>query len=121
MDGSPKPLQQRKKRGAPVGNQRALGNRGGGRKPKYQAAMAGIARKACERGLSDLEVADLLTINPSTLYRWRAEKPHFGRVFKLGKEMADERVERSLYERAIGYSYEAQKAVMTGESGWSNT
>jgi hypothetical protein len=75
--------------------------------------MVGIARKACERGLSDLEVADLFGVNLSTLYRWRAKKPHFGRVFKLGKQIADEKVERSLYERAIGYSYEAQKAVMT--------
>jgi hypothetical protein len=41
------------------------------------------------------------------------EYPHFARAFRLGKEMADVRVERSLYERAVGYSYEAQKAVVT--------
>jgi transposase-like protein len=86
---------------------------GGGRKPKFKPVFIGIARKACERGFTDREVADLLGINASTLYRWRVEYPHFARAIRLGKEMADVRVERSLYERAVGYSYEAQKAVVT--------
>jgi hypothetical protein len=41
----------------------------------------------------------------ATLYRWKLEYPEFSRVFKLGKAAADDRVERSLYSRAVGYSY----------------
>jgi hypothetical protein len=106
-------LVEKKKRGAPLGNKRALGNRGGGRKPKYRTAMAGIARKACEHGMTDLEVADLLNISVSALYRWRLKYPRFGRAFKLGKAEADDRVERALFSRAVGYSFDAEKAVMT--------
>ena len=55
----------------------------------------------------------MLGVNPSTLYRWRVQYPPFARAFVLGKELADARVERALYSRAIGYDYEAQKQVMT--------
>jgi len=55
----------------------------------------------------------MLGIGLATLYRWKAEHPAFSRVFKLGKVEADDRVERSLYSRAIGYDYIAEKAAMT--------
>jgi hypothetical protein len=113
MREASKLLVETKKRGAPLGNKRGLGNRGGGRKPKYQTAWARIARKACERGLTDLEVADLLGINASTFYRWRVEYPHFARAVRLGKEMADIRVERALFSRAVGYDYEIERQIMT--------
>src|SRR6516162_841692 len=113
MDESSNPLPESKKRGAPLGNKRALGNRGGGRKTVYSPKLAAIARKCCGRGMTDIEVADMLGIGLATLYRWKAEHPAFSRVFKLGKAGADDRVERSLYSRAVGYDYIAEKPVMT--------
>src|SRR6516165_2659162 len=112
MDESGNSL-DRKKRGAPLGNNRGLGNRGGGRKTVYSPRMALVARKCCERGMTDNEIADILGISLATLYRWKAEHPAFSRVFKLGKAEADNRVERSLYSRALGYDYIAEKAAMT--------
>ena len=53
-------LGKEKKRGAPYGNKRGLGNRGGGRKTDYSPRMAIVARKCCERGMTDIEVADIL-------------------------------------------------------------
>jgi hypothetical protein len=111
MDESPKPLPE--KRGAPYENKRGLGNRGGGRKSVYSPRMAVIARKCCERGMTDIEIAEMLGIGLATLYRWKLDHPAFVRVFKLGKAAADDRVERSLYSRAIGYDYIAEKAAMT--------
>src|SRR6516164_743550 len=113
MHESHNPLPKRGKRGAPLGNKRGLGNRGGGRKTIYSPRMAVIARKACERGMTDNEIANLLGIGLATLYRWKIDYPAFARVFKLGKAAADDRVERSLYSRAIGYDYIAEKATMT--------
>jgi hypothetical protein len=113
MDESGKPSPELRKRGAPLGNNRGLGNRGGGRKTVYSPKMAVVARKCCERGMTDIEIADMLGIGLATLYRWKAEHPAFSRVFKLGKAEADDRVERSLYSRAIGYDYIAEKATMT--------
>src|SRR6516165_923022 len=112
MDESGNSL-DRKKRGAPLGNNRGLGNRGGGRKTVYSPRLAVVARKCCERGMTDIEVADILGIGLATLNRWKLEHPGFSRVFKLGKAEADDRVERSLYSRAIGYDYIAEKPAMT--------
>ena len=36
----------------------------------------------------------------------------FRAALKVGKEAADQRVERSLYQRAVGYSYDAVKIFM---------
>src|SRR6516225_8333043 len=113
MTESSKLVVEKKKRGAPLGNTRGLGNRGGGRKTVYSPRMAVVARKCCERGMTDIEVADILGISLATPYRWKLEHPGFSRVFKLGKAEADDRVERSLYSRAIGYDYVAEKPAMT--------
>src|SRR5262245_49026578 len=107
MDESQNSLLERK-RGAPYGTRRGLGNRGGGRKTVYSPRMAVVASKCCELGMTDIEVADTLGIGVATLYRWKLDHPAFGRVFKLGKAAADDRVERSLYCRAVGYSYLAE-------------
>src|SRR3974390_1066435 len=113
MAESSKLLGRNKTMGAPLGNKRALGNRGGGRKTVYSPRMAVVARKCCERGMTDIEVADMLGIGLATLYRWKLDHPAFARVFQLGKAKADDRVERSLYSRAVGYDYMAEKPAMT--------
>jgi hypothetical protein len=38
--------------------------------------------------------------------------PEFGASLKMGKNQADERMERSLYERGLGYSYDAVKIFL---------
>ena len=40
------------------------------------------------------------------------EFSEFSEGSKVGKEVADDRVERSLYQRSMGYSYEAVKIFM---------
>jgi hypothetical protein len=61
------------------------------------------ARTACERGATDAELASLLKIHPATLYRWKLDFPDFCEAIKAGKEIADERVERSLFHKAVGF------------------
>jgi uncharacterized protein YjcR len=77
MDDSGNPLAKSRKRGAPFGNRRALGNSGGGRKTVYSPRMVVVARKCCERGMTDVEVADMLGIGLATLYRWKVEHSAF--------------------------------------------
>lgn len=81
----------------------------GGRPTKYLPIYAEQARKLAEFGATDLEVADFFDITSSTLYLWKNVHPEFSEALKVGKEEADDRVERSLYNKAVGYSYESEK------------
>ena len=49
-----------------------------------------------------------------TIVRWRLEHPEFCDATKVGKEIADDRVERSLYERGVGYTVDAVKIFNDG-------
>lgn len=58
-------------------------------------------------GSTDFEVAESLGIHVSSLYRWQKIYPELREALLAGKELCDERVERSLYHRAVGYSFNA--------------
>lgn len=58
-----------------------------------------------------MELADFFGVSDRTIYRWQAQYPEFCQSLKVGKESVDERVERSLYHRAVGYSYDAVKIM----------
>ena len=60
-------------------------------------------------GATDMEVADELGVTVTTIYNWRGKHPEFLAATKFGKEQADERVERGLYQRAVGFEYPAVK------------
>ncbi|MGH6616855.1 helix-turn-helix domain-containing protein [Sphingomonas sp.] len=65
------------------------------------------AQELYAHGLTDRELAEAFGVSRSTIFRWRAAYPEFAEATKLGKDVADDRVERALYERAIGYEEEA--------------
>lgn len=88
----------------------------GGRPTKYKPEMVKQAAKLCELGATDQEMADIWDIHLRTLYRWRAEHKEFCHALTISKVVADQRVERSLYQRAIGYEQEAVKIFMPGGS-----
>lgn len=63
------------------------------------------------RGATDAELAEILEVNTSTIWRWQIEHEEFCNALRAGKEMADQRVERCLYQRAVGYSFNSQKIM----------
>src|ERR1700677_2671292 len=80
-----------------------------GRPPSYKAAFAVQAKEWCERGATDAEIARNLNVTTTTLYRWKTQYLDFCQALKSGKDVADERIERSLYHKAIGYTFESEK------------
>ena len=80
-----------------------------GRPTAYRPHFAEQARKLCRNGATDREVADILGVCVRTFYRWRAEHDAFSDALSAGKDLADDRVERALYERACGYEYDDVK------------
>ena len=84
-----------------------------GRPTDYRLEFCEIAHRMCQEGATDREVAERLGIADGTLYRWRHEHPEFREALRLGKESADDRVEKMLYNRAVGYSYDAIKIMQS--------
>lgn len=83
-----------------------------GRPTKYKPEFAKQVIALCEHGFTDQELADFFDVGISTLYRWKSERPEFRDAIKSAGEVADERVERSLYQKAIGYEQDAVKVFM---------
>lgn len=80
-----------------------------GRPTKFKPEFAEQVGKLCEIGATDYEIARFFGVNTLTIYRWKAEHPDFCKALIAGKELADERVVRSLYQRAVGYTFESEK------------
>lgn len=85
-----------------------------GRPLQYCEKYAQQARKVCELGATDQEIADFFDVDVRTIYRWKHDHPEFCHALKIGKQVADERVERSLYQKAIGYEQDEVKIFMPG-------
>lgn len=76
----------------------------GGRPTKYEPKFADEAKKLCELGARDVDIAEFFDVCVRTIYRWQSEHPEFCHALKIAKEEADNRVERALYQRALGYT-----------------
>lgn len=84
-------------------------SRGRGRPSSYSPEFVGQARKLCELGMTDEELARFFDVHVATIYRWQATFPEFCEALKVGKAAPDDRVERSLYHKAVGYTFESEK------------
>lgn len=80
-----------------------------GRPSKYSPDFAKQAEKLCVLGATDKDLADFFEVTDRTINRWRIMHKDFCRSLKAGKDESDERVERSLYHRAVGYTFEAEE------------
>lgn len=87
-----------------------------GRPPKYKASFAEQASKLCSLGATNEDLADFFSVSIRTIIRWTTEHEDFCHAVKEAKEIADQRVERSLYQRAVGYTYDSEK-VFNGKDG----
>lgn len=80
-----------------------------GRPTDYRPEFPEQAEKLCQLGATDIEIADFFEVDVRSIYRWKHAHPNFSDALKAGKEAADERVKRGLYQRAVGYSFESEK------------
>ncbi|MHC2115338.1 terminase [Stenotrophomonas geniculata] len=87
-----------------------------GRPSKYKPEYAKQAEKLCLLGATDQELADFFEVEVRTVYRWKGDYPDFCQALKSGKEEADARVERSLYQQAIGYEQDEVKIFMPAQA-----
>lgn len=91
-----------------------------GRKYRY-ADLQGIERIDMLRQVRDcamaamthFEIAQQFGVAERTLTEWMMRDPEFAIALRLPKELADERVEKALYQRAVGYQFKAEEIKIT--------
>ena len=84
----------------------------GGRPTSYRPGYVKQAASLCELGATDPDLARAFGVSIRTIAYWKRTHPEFLQALKVGKEVADERVTDSLYQRATGYTYDAVKIFM---------
>jgi hypothetical protein len=89
---------------------------GRGRPTKYKPEHVQFAKSLARLGATDAGLADAFQVRISTIRLWMNIYPEFSEAIRVGKDAANKRVERSLYERANGYSYDAVKVFMPAGS-----
>ena len=97
----------------------------GGRRPgagrpvgsdTYKPAYAAQAEKLCRLGATDAELADFFGVSVRTINTWKAQHVDFLQALKAGRTEADDRVERALYHRAVGYSHAVEKPMVVDKA-----
>lgn len=70
------------------------------------------------KGATDEEIATAFGISRRTLNRWKNDYESFAKALEEGKDAADARVEKTLYKKALGYTYdEVEKIIDMDNNG----
>ena len=87
------------------------------RPSKYQETFNKQAYKLALLGAKDKELATFFEVDEATINRWKIDYPEFCESLKAGKEIADMKVSKSLYKRALGFKYDevTHERVEVGE------
>lgn len=84
-----------------------------GRPSTFTASIQELLRFMYEHGYTDKQVALQVGVNESTVNNWKKKHPDFFKSLKEWKSTADNQVEASLFQRAIGYDTEETKVFCT--------
>jgi hypothetical protein len=80
-----------------------------GRPSEFLPEYVDQAAKLCRLGAINADLADFFDVSEVTINAWKKAHPEFLKSINDAKSEADALVERSLYQRAIGYSHDAVK------------
>lgn len=80
-----------------------------GRPSKFNASIMGRVEMLARDGYTDKQMAFLLDVTEQTFNNWKKSHPDFFESLKDWKAIADDNVEKSLYNRAMGYSHKEDK------------
>lgn len=75
-----------------------------------------MVKRLCEMGATDADLADALGVTIPTIWAWSSKYPDFFKAKNSGKDAFDPLVERSLAQRALGYTFDSEEIkVIDGE------
>ena len=87
-------------------------NKKAGRPTKYKKEFIEQAYNYALLGAIDADLAIFFGVNVDTIYEWKKRHKQFSDALKSGKEVADSKVAKALYTRAIGYSTKETKLAI---------
>lgn len=88
-----------------------------GRPTKYNPDVhLAITAQAYANGATDVEVSRILGVSIATVYVWKNTHPDFLEASRVGRRYADHRVERAVYEAALGFEMVTEKTVHSLDS-----
>ena len=90
----------------------------GGRPTKFSEKAQDIIALLSRKGFTDVEMSEVLGITERTLNNWKNKHTEFFQSLRNWKKSADSKVERSLYERACGYTHPETKSQYVVGEGW---
>ncbi len=80
-----------------------------GRPTKYKEEYDSQAYKLAKSGMTDIQMSEFFEVAESTFHLWKKEYPIFSESIKRGKcEFDNNEVEKTLLQRALGYTYEKE-------------
>lgn len=85
-----------------------------GRPTSFHPDMCDEAHNYCLLGATNDELAEFLGVSPSTIDNWIARRADFGAAVRSGRIVADAKVARGLYVRAVGYDRKVEREVILG-------
>lgn len=83
---------------------------------EHRIEMLSEARDLGLRAATDFEAAQWFGVTVSTLNLWKTRDPAFAEALQLGKDIADGRVEATLYHKATGYSYPSEEIKVINDT-----
>src|SRR6056297_3508570 len=87
-----------------------------GRPSKFDEIDMDQVRRLVEYGHDDTFCASFFGITERTWNNWKKGHPDFFQSLKDWKSVADDKVEKALFERAVGYEHEEEKVFSNGYS-----
>lgn len=78
----------------------------------YKPEYAEQAAKLCALGATDEDLAEFFKVAIRTIGYWKTSHEEFLHALKVGKDEPDTAVERSLFQRAVGYTYDTEQIFM---------
>src|SRR5258708_31358833 len=83
-----------------------------GRPSSYSPDLCELAHNYCLLGAINDELAEFFGVSPRTIDNWIAVHSEFETAVKDGRIIADARVARGLYTRAVGYVRKVEREIL---------
>jgi hypothetical protein len=82
-----------------------------GRPTAYKPEYCELAHNYCLLGATAEELAGFFDVTRGTINNWIATIPEFATALHEGRDLADARIARKLFTRAMGYDHKVERTV----------